>query len=440
MRAAFESVAETLSQLTKGRETFTAFFQGETSDFVRFNKSAIRQPGHVEQSSLQLSLIEGACQVQEQLCLSGHPELDTQRLQTSVERLRGMLGDVPADPFLNIAREPRNSERVGENRLPARDDAVSAILDAGKGRDLVGIFAQGGIFCGFANSFGQRNWFANYNFNLDASFFAHGDKAVKWCYAGVEWDPAALAARVEDCLPKLEALSQPACSLEPGAYRAYLAPAAVGELIGFMNWDGFGLRAHKTKQTPCLKLIEEKAQVSPKVRLLNNTAEGVAPNFNAEGFAVPDSQVLLADGRFGDCLVSSRSAREYAQPTSGAGEDESAASLDLAAGDLAQADVLATLDDGVYLSNLWYLNHSDRASFRVTGMTRYACFRVQGGKLTAPLNVMRFDDSMYRIFGSQLAQLTRERELMLSAATYSQRSTDSVRAPGALLDAFRLTL
>ena len=36
-------------------------------------------------------------------------------------------------------------------------------------------------------------------------------------------------------------------------------------------------------------------------------------------------------------------------------------SLDLAAGDLARADVLKTLDRGIYVGNLWYLNFSDRS-------------------------------------------------------------------------------
>ncbi len=440
MRAIFDHVAEALSGLTRGSEIFTAHFAGERSDFVRFNRSAIRQPGNVAQSEVAVSLIDGQRQVGETLCLSGSRALDDERLKACVERLRSLLGDVPEDPFLAFAKEVHSSERVGENLLPPRDATVGAILDAGKGRDLVGIFAQGGIFRGFANSFGQRNWFESYNFNLDASFYQGGDKAVKWAYAGLQWDQAAFEARVAACLPHLEGLERAPRSLEPGTYRAYLAPAAVAELVGFMNWDGFGLRAHRTKQTPFLQLIEGKQSMHPEVQLRDNVGEGVAPDFNAEGFRVPESVTLLEGGKFGSCLVSSRSAKEYEVPTTGAGAGEGASSLDLRAGSLPSADVLEALGDGVYLSNLWYLNHSDRSSFRVTGMTRYACFLVEGGRIAAPLNVMRFDDSMYRIFGSALSRLTAERELILSPSTYNERSTESLRVPGALLDGFRLTL
>jgi predicted Zn-dependent protease len=73
-------------------------------------------------------------------------------------------------------------------------------------------------------------------------------------------------------------------------------------------------------------------------------------------------------------------------------------------------------------------------------MTRFATFWVEDGRIVAPVNVMRFDDSIYRILGANLAGLTREREFLLDASTYGARSTHSARLPGALLSALRLTL
>ena len=61
---------------------------------------------------------------------------------------------------------------------------VDAVLQAGRGRDLVGFYAAGGIHTGFANSFGQRNWFSTYTYNIDWSFYLKGDKAVKTADAG----------------------------------------------------------------------------------------------------------------------------------------------------------------------------------------------------------------------------------------------------------------
>lgn len=43
---------------------------------------------------------------------------------------------------------------------------------------------------------------------------------------------------------------------------------------------------------------------------------------------------------------------------------------------------------------------------------------------------MRFDDSLYSLLGSQLEDLTSEREMILSTSTYGQRSTGSSHLPG----------
>jgi hypothetical protein len=53
---------------------------------------------------------------------------------------------------------------------------------------------------------------------------------------------------------------------------------------------------------------------------------------------------------------------------------------------------------------------------------------------------MRFDDSIYRMLGDNLLELTREREMLLDPSTYGSRSTSSARLPGALLQGLRFTL
>jgi hypothetical protein len=53
---------------------------------------------------------------------------------------------------------------------------------------------------------------------------------------------------------------------------------------------------------------------------------------------------------------------------------------------------------------------------------------------------MRFDDSIYRMFGANLAGLTREQSMILEDATYGGRSVGSHRLPGALVEDFALTL
>ena len=305
---------------------------------------------------------------------------------------------------------------------------------------MVGFYAAGPMHHGFANSFGQRNWDTAQAFNVDLSFYLHADRAVKMTYAGTAWDAPAFAAKADSAKARLAALARPAKTIMPGGYRVYLAPAAVEEVMSMLSWGGFGLAGHRTATTPLIKMVEEGVTMNAAVTLRENNRDGLAPGFQNEGFLKPDHVTLIEAGRYKDTLASPRSAAEFGAAQNGADSHESPMALDLAAGTLPSADILKTLGTGVYIGNLWYLNYSDRNACRLTGMTRFATFWVEGGEIVAPLNVMRFDDTAYRLLGENLVALTAERDLLLSTDTYEARSTRSMRLPGAVINDFKMTL
>lgn len=441
MQEYFYQLADHVTGLLQGEERYTCTFDAEDSDFVRLNHSAVRQAGTVSQRFLSVNLIKGQRHTHGSATLSGDWQEDTSRIQTLIDNLREQLPYLPEDPHLLYATEVHSSEHHGANRLPEDTGAiVTAILESGRGRDLVGIYAAGGIQSGFANSFGQRNWFSSYSYNFDWSFYHQADKAVKCGYAGFVWDPAEFKHKVDIATEQLAVLAQSPRTIDPGRYRVYLAPAALAEVVGLLSWGGFGLKAHRTKQTVLLKMVEEGVRLHPSVTLRENAADGVATNFQEAGFIKPDQITLIANGVFQDCLVSPRSSKEYGVPTNGASGGEMPESLDMAGGSLPEHDILRTLDTGVYINNVWYLNYSDRTACRMTGMTRFATFWVENGVIQAPLNVMRFDETLYRLLGDKLSALTAERAFILDPSTYGARSTASSRVPGAIVEDFTFTL
>jgi predicted Zn-dependent protease len=440
MQDYFAKITAVLDRSIQKSEVYTANFSGEDSDFVRFNQSQVRQAGHVTQRYLSIDLIEGRRHVGGTITLSGEFESDQARVQALVRELREKRAFLPEDPYLLYSTEPNTTETNEKNRLPDGASAVAAIQDAGRGRDLVGIYAAGGIYSGFANSLGQRNWYSNYSYNFDWSFYHRADKAVKNAYAGFEWSPTEFDRKVQWAAEQLDVLSHPAKTINPGRYRVYLAPAALYDLVGTLNWGGFGLKAHKTKTTPLIKMIEGDERLDRRVTLVENVRGGVSPNFQEAGFIKPDAVTMISQGSYRECLVSPRSAKEYGVPTNGASSWEQANSLDMSAGGLALDRVLRDLDTGVFVNNLWYLNYSDRSACRTTGMTRFATFWVEHGRIVAPLNVMRFDETLYRVLGRNLVDLTSEREMMLDSGSYGRRSTESALLPGALINDFTFTL
>ncbi len=439
-RQHFAEIADRVTGLTRGDETSLSNYYAEQSDFLRFNRSAVRQPGSVTDIELTVDLIKGRRRASAAARLTGNSVEDASRVSALIADARNALDTAPDDPFLLFNTAPQSSEHIAEHAMPTRSQAIDAITFAGRDRDMVGIYAAGRTAYGFANSLGQRNWHHADSFNLDWCFYHSADKAVKANYAGFEWRNAEFERIAAEAANTLPALSRPPKTVPPGGYRAYLTPAAMGEVWGWLSWGAFGLQSHKTRSTPFLRSIDRVDEFAQQVSLDENIAQGVAPAFQRDGFVRPPRISLIDHGSYNQCLVSPRSSAEYGVPTNGANEGEQPQSFDMAAGQLSRAEILGRLGTGVYVSNFWYLNYSDRNKGRLTGLTRFASMWVEGGEIVAPLNVMRFDDTIYRMLGSELAGLTSEREMILDTGTYGRRSADSMRLPGALVGDFRLTL
>ncbi|MBQ27313.1 MAG: TldE/PmbA family protein [Nitrospiraceae bacterium] len=440
MQTYFYQLADDITARMQGDERFTCTFSAEDSDFVRMNKGVVRQAGSVAQRSLTINLITGMRHTAGSVSLSGDLSMDRAWIDTMLVRSREKMPHLPEDPHHLYATDVRSSEQQGKNLLAKSSDVVPAILDAGHNRDMVGLYASGGMYYGFANSFGQRNWFSSFNHNLEWSFYSQADKAVKSRYSGFEWDLAAFRGKVDWANEQLDVLTHPSHTVHPGRYRVYISPYALYDVVGMLGWGCFGLKSHRTKQTPLLHMLEGGAKLHSAVTMFENTHDGIAPNFQDAGFIKPDYVSLIEKGELCNTLVSPRSAKEYGIPTNGASGHEAPESVEMLGGEIQTDQILRQLDTGIYINNVWYLNYSDRSACRMTGMTRFATFWVENGIIKAPLSVMRFDETLYRMLGENLIGLTAERDLIMDSTTYQMRSTESGRLPGALVGEFSFTL
>jgi predicted Zn-dependent protease len=435
----FETLAGVARASLAGRERFTATFEAEDTDFVRMNRGKVRQPGSVSQRYFSVRLIDGSRHAEHTLSLRGDPAVDGPAVRDAIAGLRAALPDLADDPLLLLPDAVRSSRSVRDGALPPSEAVIDEVLAAADGLDLVGIYAAGPIWRGFANSEGQRNWHATTAFNLQWSLYHRADKAVKSGFAGFAWDAAGFAARMQDARARLALIGRPSRALPPGKYRAYLSPSAMEEIAATLCWGGFSGRALKTKQS-ALSRMQDGESLAPGVSLVEDTAGGVAPAFQSEGFARPPRVALVEGGKLVGSLVSPRTAREFGLPENGANGAEMPEALAMAGGTLPAADALAALDTGIAVGNLHYLNYSDRPAGRMTGMTRFATFWVEDGKVVAPIDVLRFDDTVYRLLGENLEALTRETEFILDAGTYQSRQLASLRVPGALVSEMAFTL
>ena len=435
----FESLLDSLNAAVQPGEQFTLGYSAEQSQFVRFNHAKVRQAGLVSQASAQLRLVRDGRQAEQQVTLGDDAELDRQRLHDALAQLRQTLPLLPVDPYLSLDESAWHSHSLLEPPLPELDEVLALIEREAGDLDLVGIYAAGPICRGFASSFGAFGWHQANSFNIDWSLFHANGQAVKANYAGQSWRGDKFAKRLRQAREQLEHLGRPAITLKPGTYRAYLAPAAMDEIAGMLCWGAFSAQSLATGNSALQRLYNGDARLSPRVSFSEQVSGSLSPAFSDEGSPRRDL-LLIGEGRGLERLVSARSAAEFKLVANGADSHESPCALSLAPGNLPSAQILERLGTGLYISNLWYLNYSDLPAARMTGLTRFATFWVENGRIQGPVSTMRFDDSLYNLLGSQLEDLTQEREMILSTSTYGQRSTGSSHLPGALVKGLTLTL
>jgi predicted Zn-dependent protease len=426
-------------------EEMSLEFSAEAGEFMRFTNGRVRQVGSVSQSGVRFSYYHDGRTMGSAFEMTGEDHVDRGRAAAALETARREARLLPADPYQVLPTASETSREVFTGKLPDPAAIPAEVLGpaavvAGAGAEFVGIHSQGAVCRGAANSRGARHWFATETFITDYSAWHANGKALKSSYAGREWDRAEYARRLEAARPRLEVLAHPERIVAPGTYTVYIAPDALNEFVPFFSWNGLGERGMREGESAWRALRDGRRTMSGLFTVHQDFGTGVEPRFNELGEVAPAKLTLVDRGKLAATLVSSRTAKQYGVVSNAAPEDEHARSLCIEPGSLEEAAAVEAIGTGLYISNLHYLNWSDNDSGRITGMTRFACFWVEGGKVAAPIRDMRFDESIYHLFGDKLQALSRERSLVPDTGTYMRRSLGGALLPGLLVRDFTFTL
>ena len=437
----FNQLVETLLIKKAEDEHFTVRLSSESSQFTRFNSAKVRQTGYVHDGSIQLTLMANQRSSFRQFPFTGNWEIDWELSSTALQELRDELTLLPIDPYLVLPSGNNISREINIGKLLTPEILVPSILEPVANLDFTGMYAGGIVIRGYGDSSGQKHWFVTDSFNLDYSLFMASGQAVKGTFAGSEWNEAAYLAKINDGKQQLEMLSRPVKELPKGQYKTYFAPAAVADLLGMFSWGAISEASIQQGNSALAALSRQEKQLSSKFTLKENFQSGLVPRFNNLGEMAAPELTLIEKGILINSLVNSRTAKEYHKPANGANGSETLRSPEINPGNLAFEKILPSLDTGLYVSNLHYLNWSDRPSGRITGMTRYACFWVENGEIIAPIANLRFDESLYRFWSAEnLIDLTNFQEFIPEVGTYESRQLGGSLVPGMLVKNFTYTL
>lgn len=435
----FNDVADhLLAKLHKG-EAASLNLHAEESLFVRFNGNKVRQNTHVEQRSLGLTLQKDGKTANINFSITGETDEDKKRADFWLAEARQECALLPEDPYQVVIKNNGSSDSTFKGLLLNDEEVIKAITTPAQGTDFAGLYCAGPLISATRNSEGQNHWFATENFFVDYSLYM-GEKAVKAIYAGTHWDQKAFDESLSQSKNQLSLMNRPKKVLQPGAYKAYLAPGAVAELASMFSWGALSFNGYKQGVSALQKLKDKEKSLSPLFSLRENFGTGLTHRYNSLGEVAPETLDLISHGELKSLLISSRSAKEYGAASNAGDGHEAPRAMEILPGSLKKEDILKELGTGLYLSNLHYLNWSDRLNARITGMTRYACFWVENGEIIAPIADLRFDESLFDCLGTNLLAVTDFQEVDPMVSTYESRALGGKKVPGMLIKDFKFTL
>lgn len=443
----FERFCDQAFSQLQNHEKLNISLEGEDSLYLRFNKAQLRQNLELLQIRISLHMQSNDRESYTAFNLTSDETLNLSRLAEALIFLRGQIEIQLPDPHLVPIKNNGHSQKLASSLIPSALDsyknALSDICEISAQVDLVGIFAGGLLYSASFNSLGQKHWFEQPSFLFDYSIYSgeppNNVVASKSCLSGEQWSATEFSVDFQKTLNLHRLQQNKKIPIAPGKYKAYLAPAAVDEVLGVFRIAGLGYGEMATGRSPFLKLHRQEKKLSNKFSLQENFELGLHCPFNQSGELSDSILPLVHQGKLQQFLTSSRSAAEYQVNSNFAESDEILRSPEILPGNLDEIKIFQELDTGLYLSHLHYVNWSDLESARITGMTRFAALWVENGKVIGPIQDMRFDVSLYSLFGDDLLDLTKTRKTFPNLYLYDSRKLGGSHVPGILVNAFTFT-
>ncbi|MDX6679703.1 MAG: hypothetical protein QOE31_3755 [Solirubrobacteraceae bacterium] len=256
-------------------------------------------------------------------------------------------------------------------------------------------------------------------------------------------DPEALARRAAG-----KVSPEPLVELGPGSYPVVLEPEAVGLLLEFLGELAHNGLAHAEGRGALDGRLGELV-AAPQVHLSDDplATRALPRGFDMEG--VPKAPIaLIADGVATGIVHDLRSAAiagggarstGHATQTGGSPWGPSPTNLVLRGGDAADgAELAETIERGIYVTRLWYVNTVREKETLLTGMTRDGTFLIEDGRISRPLRDVRFTDSVLRLLEAT-EELSRDARLVTEGEFYGRRFAHGVVCPALRADGFRVT-
>jgi len=223
-------------------------------------------------------------------------------------------------------------------------------------------------------------------------------QATSWKVSDIDAEELASIA-----IEKAKRSSNPK-AIEPGKYTVVLEPAAVGELLGYMAWVGFGALQVQEGRSFMSGKIGQRL-FGPNISIYDDVYNDLFRGrpFDYEG--MPVQQVAIAEngvlkGPIYDRITAAKESKlstGHGLPVPNTHGPQPASIVMDAAHPLPLTELASATEKCILVTRFWYVNVVDPMKVILTGMTRDGTFLVEKGRITTGIRNFRFNQNLIEL-------------------------------------------
>jgi PmbA protein len=211
--------------------------------------------------------------------------------------------------------------------------------------------------------------------------------------------------------------------LPPGEYTVVLEPAAVGQLVLFLSFMGFGARSFVSRRSFMARALGEKI-TGDDITIVDDVHHPRMPGLPFDFEGIPRQRVPLIEEGVAKGVVfdsyygalAGKKSTGHALPANNS-YGPRPANMVMSGGKATIDEMIESTEKGLLISRFWYMNFANPMRTQVTATTREGTMAIEGGKLSRGVKEMRILQSILDAF-SKPEMIGREQVLYSQFNTY----------------------
>jgi PmbA protein len=365
------------------------------------------------------------------------------RIDSSIANVEGIIDNLPEDPdFVDVETDLSVNplkDIINNIQVVTLDKKICILKAISDAAEQLNFQIYGTFICNYqhsrilnSNGIDKQQSISPIYFEVKA---VHNQTLVTvlQTYGGDNLDDFDLKDFIAQLNLKMQFALNPRIDVEPGSFDVILAPRCIAELMQYLS-GGMSARSYDQKSSYFEDKINQK--VFPDYISVKDDPDEhgiISIDYNNDGH-IYRPLALIDKGVFKNFMCSNYYSHKTGLPKNG----NNGSCLVLEPGKETLEKLLASVDKGLYISSLHYMNFINEKETSITGLTRDGTFLIEQGKITKVVNNLRFTEKIVSIFENIVSLESKSYSIPFSE-NYEFFGISCVKSPHVLVKNFNIT-